>query len=35
MYKTFGLLREHGGTDKLLILLVFLVYVIIAFLTEE
>ena len=35
MYRTFGLLREHAGTDKLLILLVFMVYAIIPLLTEE
>lgn len=34
MYRTFGLLREHGGTGKLFILLVFLIYVIILLLTE-
>lgn len=28
MYRTFGLLREHCGTDKILILLVFLICVI-------
>lgn len=27
MYRTFGLLREHGRTDKLFILLVFLSWV--------
>ena len=34
MYRTFGLLREQGGTDKLFILLVFLICVIILLLTE-
>ena len=34
MYRTFGLLREHGGTDELFILLVFLTCVIILLLTE-
>lgn len=29
MYRTFGLLREHGGTDKLCTLLVFLICVIV------
>lgn len=34
MCRTFGLLREHSGTDKILILLVFLICVIILLLTE-
>lgn len=34
MYGTFGLLREQGGTDKILILLVFLICVIILLVTE-
>lgn len=34
MYRTFELLREHGGTGKLFILLVFLICVITLLLTE-
>lgn len=34
MCRILGLLREHSGTDKILILLVFLICVIILLLTE-